>query len=70
MVVSDADSDASGESALSIEPALKQSPADGEAITVASVPFKVSLTEDKSMLRQDGPLYSLPTEIKMIEDTR
>ena len=39
----DNSSDSGGNSTLSIEPALLTSPADGSAITVASVPFKVYL---------------------------
>ena len=43
-VLTDANtSGSSGESTLSIEPALLTSPADGSAITIASVPFTVYL---------------------------
>lgn len=42
----DADSDVSGNVTLTIEPALEESPADLEAITVNNVPFTVSFTGD------------------------
>lgn len=46
MLTADAASDAGGLAALSIEPALMESPADNEAIVVASVPFSVAFASD------------------------
>jgi len=46
MLTADADSDGSGNAALSIEPALFVSPADSEALTVSNVPFTVAFTRD------------------------
>jgi len=44
-VVSDANSDGSGNATLSIEPPLKQAIANNEAITVTSVPFTLRCTK-------------------------
>jgi len=46
MVTADANSDGSGDAAISIEPALLSSPADDEAIVVTSVPFTVAFASD------------------------
>ena len=43
-VTADATSDGSGDSTISIEPALITSPADDSAITYTSVPFTVAMT--------------------------
>ena len=43
-VTADASSDGSGDSTISIEPALITSPADDSAITYTSVPFTVAMT--------------------------
>ena len=43
-VTADASSDGSGDSTISIEPALVTSPADNSAITYTSVPFTVAMT--------------------------
>jgi len=42
-VTADASSDGSGDSTISIEPALITSPADNSAVTYTSVPFTVAL---------------------------
>lgn len=47
MVVADANSDGSGHASLSIMPALYAATADGEVMTVNSVPFTVAATIDK-----------------------
>ena len=44
MVTADATSDGSGNSTISIEPALIISPANDTAITYTAVPFTVALT--------------------------
>lgn len=46
MVTADASADGSGIAAVSIEPALLESPADAEAITYSNVPFTVALASD------------------------
>lgn len=47
MVTADAASDATGDAAVTIEPALIQSPANDEAIVVENVPFSVAFAADK-----------------------
>ena len=46
MVTSDANSDASGNATLNIEPALMAVPTDGAALTVRNVPFTLALASD------------------------
>jgi len=46
MVTSDANSDASGNATLNIEPALMTVPTDGAALTVRNVPFTLALASD------------------------
>ena len=46
MVTSDANSDASGNATLNIEPALMAAPTDGAALTVRNVPFTLALASD------------------------
>jgi len=46
MVVSDANSDGSGNSTLTIEPQLATALADNETITVNNVPFTMRLSKD------------------------
>lgn len=46
IVTADAASNGSGEATINIEPALMASPADNEAVVVASVPFSVAFAAD------------------------
>ena len=46
IVTSDANSDASGNATLNIEPALMTVPTDGAALTVRNVPFTLALASD------------------------
>ena len=59
MVTSDANSDASGNATLVIEPALMASPADGAALIVRNVPFTLALASDTIEIGVQPPvLYS------------
>jgi hypothetical protein len=55
MVTADANSDASGTAALTIEPALIVSPADNESLIVENVPFSVSFASDIQEFDQAPP---------------
>jgi len=66
MLTADASSDGSGDAALSLEPALFASPADGAAVTVSGVSWRVALTDDKTPLSIAPVLYSFDT-LTMIE---
>lgn len=50
MVTADANSDGAGKAALSISGPLITSPADAEALTVASVPFTLAFSDDQQSL--------------------
>jgi len=66
MVTADADSDASGESTISIEPALFTSPADNAVITTDNISFTVSFVDDTQELDlKVGPFGTI--KISMIE---
>lgn len=56
MVTADANSDGSGHAALTIEPALMLSPADGAAITFTATPFTVALTADMQEFPIEPPV--------------
>ena len=59
MVTSDANSDASGNATLVIEPALMATPADGAALIVRNVPFTLALASDTIEIGVQPPvLYS------------
>ena len=59
MVTSDANSDASGNATLVIEPALMATPADGAALVVRNVPFTLALASDTIEIGVQPPvLYS------------
>lgn len=58
MVTADASSDNLGNASISIEPALLQSPADNEALTVRDVPFTVCRSSDDFKLELDEMGYS------------
>jgi len=55
MVTEDANSDESGEAAITIEPALMESPEDEEVIVVTDVPFTVSLASDAQEFALNPP---------------
>ncbi len=66
MVISDATSDGSGNSTLTIEPPLLASVADNEAITVSDVPFTVALVSDTQEFAAGAPnIYEF--SLQMIE---
>jgi len=66
MVISDATSDGSGNSTLTIEPPLLASIADNEAITVSDVPFTVALVSDTQEFAAGAPnIYEF--SLQMIE---
>ena len=64
MVTSDATSDGSGNSTLTIEPPLLASVADNEALTVSDVPFTVALTSDTQEYAAGAPgIYEFSIEL-------
>ena len=67
MAREDATADGSGFSTLAIEPALVQAVYDGDALTVSSVPFTVSLTRDGAGFGvAPGSIFSLQ-RVELIE---
>lgn len=56
MVTSDANSDASGNATLNIEPALMAVPTDGAALTVRNVPFTLALASDSIEMGVQPPV--------------
>jgi len=66
MVTEDVDSDADGDATISIEPSLRVSPVNSDAIVYNNVDFTVALTNDKQVFSLEAPtLFSL--EVSMIE---
>lgn len=64
MVTADANSNASGQATLAIEPALIASPADNEAIVTSNVPFTVALASDNLDTNiTPGVLYTLDIDL-------
>lgn len=57
MVVEDANSDGSGNATLSIEPALRESPADNAPITISSPKVTMRLVEDVASWDLDTALF-------------
>ena len=67
MLTADADTDGDGKTRLVFDPALVESPADGEALTFNDVPFTVSLTRDGAMPKPaPGAIFSLET-VELVE---
>lgn len=69
MVMSDANTDATGNVTLTIEPALETSPADGEAVTISNVPFQVSFVDDNQAVAfaPPSPDYIVGYRMTLIE---
>jgi len=65
-VVTDTNSDVSGNSTLSIQPPLKEAIADGESLTVTSVPFTVVCTNDHSSNVQAPIFYNFSFDVKEV----
>lgn len=66
MVTADANSDSSGTSSVSIEPALIATPDDGEAPVTTNVPFNVALASDTLDANiSPGVLYGM--EVNLVE---
>ena len=67
MITDDANADSNGEATITIEPALRESLADDEAITYNNVPFTVRITNDvQEFTLGTDPVYRF--EIDVIED--
>jgi hypothetical protein len=66
MVTADANSNVSGIAALSIEPALLQSPANAEAVVSSNVPFTVALAADNLDMALSPGLLT-PLAISVVE---
>jgi len=58
--------ESSGQATLSIQPPLKESVSDGEALTLTSVPFTVVCTNDHSSNVQAPILYNFSFEAKEV----
>jgi hypothetical protein len=67
MITDDANADSNGEATITIEPALRESLANDEAITYNNVPFTVRITNDVQEFNLGtDPVYRF--EIDVIED--
>jgi len=64
-LTADASSGALGAAVLTFEPALRQSPADNEALTIYSVPFTVMLSDPELSYETTPPaFYALAFEVE------
>lgn len=65
MLTADASTASLGQTTLFFEPALRQSPADNEAITIYDVPFTVMLTQGEISYELSSPaFYALAFEVE------
>lgn len=65
MLTADASSNGTGVMTLNFEPALRQSPADNEALTIHSVPFTVMLSDPELSYETTPPaFYALAFEVE------
>ena len=67
MVTADADSNASGEADISIEPPLQDAVVDNEAVTVNKPSFKVALMQDDVLYTTDASgFFSLSFDVREV----
>ena len=67
MVTADADSNASGEADISIEPPLQDAVVDNEAVTVNKPSFKVALVQDDVLYSTDASgFFSLSFDVREV----
>ena len=67
MVTADADSNASGEADISIEPPLQDAVVDNEAVTVNKPSFKVALVQDDLLYSTDASgFFSLSFDVREV----
>jgi hypothetical protein len=67
MVTADADSNASGEADISIEPPLQDAVVNNEAVTVNKPSFKVALVQDDVLYSTDASgFFSLSFDVREV----
>lgn len=65
VLTADASTNGTGQTTLTFEPALRQSPADNEALTIYSVPFTVMLSDEQLSYETTPPaFYALAFEVE------